>query len=309
MANAKEIQNRISSIRDTMKITKAMYMISSTKLKKARKSMEDTEPYFYGLRSEISRVLRHMPEFEHIFFDNRQKDKKETYKKRGYLVITADKGMAGAYNHNVLKMTQERIEKDEDFKLFVVGELGRQYFAQRDIPVTENFYYTAQNPSLHRARMISERIIEMYLAEELDEVYVIFTRMGRGVTEENECYQLLPLAHENFYQKLPADIALEMYQEEFQISPSPEAVIEALVPNYLTGFIYGALVESYSCEQNARMMAMDAATKSAEDMLRELSIMYNRVRQSAITQEITEVCGGANALKRKKMDAKKKGER
>lgn len=300
MANVTEIQNRISSIRDTMKITKAMYMISSTKLKKARKSLEETEPFFYGIQSEISRVLRHMPEFEHIYFDNRVKDLKEKVKKKGYIVVTADKGMAGAYNHNIIKMTEQMISKDEDYKLFVVGELGRQYFTQHDIPISENFYYTAQNPTLHRARMISERINELYLQEELDEVYIIYTKMDRGISEETECYQILPLKPEHFNKKLPAEVALEMYQEEFVISPSPKEVLNAIVPNYLTSFVYGALVESFSCEQNARMMAMDAATKSAEDMLKELSVAYNRIRQSAITQEITEVIGGAKALKRKK---------
>lgn len=304
MASITEIRNRMNSIQDTMKITKAMYMISSTKLRKAKQNLEDDEPYFYGLQSGISRVLRHMPEFQHIYFDNRDKDLRETYKNKGYLVITADKGMAGAYNHNVLKMTQELIANEEHYKLFVVGELGRQYFAQHDIPVTENFYYTAQNPTLHRARMIAERIIQMYLEEELDEVYIVYTKMGRGNVEENECYQILPLQHEDFQTKMPTDVQLEMYQEEFVLSPSPEAIIDAIVPNYLTGFVYGALIESFCCEQNARMMAMDAATKSAEDMLKDLSVQYNRVRQSAITQEITEVCGGANALKRKKKQKK-----
>lgn len=300
MANATEIQNRIKSIQDTRKITSAMYLISSTKMRKARQSLEDTQPFFFELQSEIRRIFRHFPQMEHIFFDNRPKDMQETVKKKGYIVVTADKGLAGAYNHNILKKTEEIIAKDVDYSLFVVGELGRQYFAGRGIPIKEQFLYTAQNPTLHRARTITERIIDLYLTEELDEVYVIYTWMTGKMEEEVVVERLLPLEHEKFQTRIPNEILMNTYQEEFQIEPSPKVILNHIVPNYITGYIYGALVESYSCEQNARMMAMDAATKNADQMLRELSIMYNRVRQSAITQEITEVIGGAKALKRKK---------
>ncbi len=128
MANAKEIQNRIKSIQDTMKITRAMYMMSSMKLRKAKQKLEDTEPFFFGLQEQISSILYHFPDMTHLYFDNRQKDLQETVKKRGYIVITGDKGMAGAYNHNVLKEAQKLAKQSEDYKLYVVGELGRQFF-------------------------------------------------------------------------------------------------------------------------------------------------------------------------------------
>lgn len=300
MANATEIQNRIKSIQDTRKITSAMYLISSTKMRKARQSLEDTQPFFYELQSEIRRIFRHFPKMEHIFFDNRPKDLTETVKKKGYIVVTADKGLAGAYNHNVLKKTEEIIADEEDYSLFVVGELGRQYFTGRHIPIKESFLYTAQNPTLHRARTIAERLIGLYLEEQLDEVYVIYTWMSGKMEEEVEVQKLLPLEHAKFETKIPTELLMNTYHEEFQLEPSAEVILNHIVPNYITGFIYGALIESYSCEQNARMMAMDSATKNADKMLKELSVLYNRVRQSAITQEITEVIGGAKALKRKK---------
>ena len=245
MANAKEIQDRMKSINDTLKITNAMYMISSSKLKKSKKMLSDTEPYFFTLQSEMSRILRHLPDIEDIYFKTNE-EKKPEERMVGYIVITADKGLAGSYNHNVLKLAEE--------------------------------------------------LLELYRKEELDEVYIIYTSMVNAIQEETQIRQLLPLKKASFNVKLPADIPME----ELALKPSPEAVMDRIVPDYVVGFIYGALVESYSCEQNARMMAMEAATKSAKDMLHELDILYNRARQAAITQEITEVIAGAKAQKRKK---------
>ncbi len=298
MANTREIQSRMKSIRDTMKITNAMYMISSTKLRKARRELEETEPYFYTLQTMLSRIIRHIPKMEHAYFgDGRESEGK----KCAYLVVTGDKGMAGAYNHNVLKMTEEQLEKAESYSLFVVGEVGRQYFHGRKIPVEEHFLYTAQNPTMHRARLIAGKLLEMYESGQADEVYMIFTTMKNAVQTETELVRLLPLSKGDFQiPKLP----LSVYQEEFFFQPSPEAVLNHVVPNYISGYVYGALMESYCSEHSARMTAMQAANDSAQEMIRELSIQYNRMRQAAITQEITEVVSGAKAQKRKKKRVK-----
>ena len=262
MANTKEIQKRMKSIQDTMKITSAMYMISSAKLRSAKQKLENTEPYFYALQSAISRLLRHIPDAKSRYFHQRE-EIPDDKKRRGYIVITADKGLAGAYNHNVIKMAHE---------LFV------------------------QNPSLHRARVITERILELYNNNELDEVYIIYTKMENSFSMEAEMMKLLPLVKEDFMGKAPVDI----YQEEIKADTSMQDILEHVVPNYVNGFIYGALVESFASEHNSRMMAMQAATDSAKEMLQTLSIEYNRVRQAAITQQITEVIGGAKAQKKKK---------
>ena len=177
MANAKEIQDRIKSIQDTMKITKAMYMMSSMKLRKAKQKLENTEPYFTSLQEQIKDILYHYPDMQHLYFDKRNKDMKETVKKKGFVIVTGDKGMAGAYNLNVLKKARELIDQAEDYRLFVVGELGRQFFKSQGYPVEEKFVYSANNPSIHRARMMTEYIIDLYQKEELDEVYIILTRM------------------------------------------------------------------------------------------------------------------------------------
>lgn len=299
MANTREIKSRMNSIQDTMKITNAMYMISSTKLRKAKKNLEETEPYFYTLQSMIARIMRHLPDVENPFFQIRKAPEERV---KAFVVITADKGLAGAYNHNVLKMAQEQIEKCSNYRLFVVGELGRQYFKNKNIPVAEQFHYTAQNPSLHRARIITETLLEQFREGEIDEVYVIYTSMKNSMTTETEMMQILPMEKKEF---VPREaMTAGIFQEELLFNPSPDAVLENIVPDCVMGYLYGALIESFCSEQNARMMAMEAANKSASAMIHDLSIEYNRVRQAMITQEITEVISGAKAQKKKKQAKK-----
>ncbi len=284
-----------------MKITKAMYLISSTKLQKAKKNLADTEPFFYGLQDQISRILRHTVGFEHHYFGNRAEDTERGVRNIAYIVVSADKGLAGAYNHNVFKTAEALIAKNpEKSKLYIIGELGRQYFTSHGYSITEEFRYTAQNPTMRRARVITERIMELYDNDQLDEVHIIYTRMINSLNSEVDNMQLLPLKKTDFKLDIPAAALAGTYQEEFHMIPSEKDVFERIVPNYVTGIIYGALIESYSSEQNARMQAMQSATDSAEKMMHDLSIQYNRVRQSAITQEITEVVGGARALQRNK---------
>jgi len=294
MANAREIQSRMKSIQDTMKITNAMYMISSSKLKRAKKVLYDTEPYFYAIQTALTRILRHFPDIENPYFDTRPEVTPQN-RKIGYIVVTADKGLAGSYNHNIIKLAQECLDKGGNNELFILGMIGRQYFKKKDIEIAEQFHYTVQKPSMSRARRISERVMDLFLNRELDEVHIIYTRMVSGIQTEAEVVQLLPL-QKSIFNKVPTDIPTE----QIAFSPSPTAVINSIAPNYVSGFIYGALVESYSSEQSQRMMAMEAATKSAKDMIHDLAIIYNRVRQAAITQEITEIVSGAKAQKNKK---------
>jgi F-type H+-transporting ATPase subunit gamma len=204
--------------------------------------------------------------------------------------------MAGAYNHNVLKAAEEKMKQVDEYKLYVLGELGRHYFEKHDIQIEEQFHYAVQKPTLDRARRIMETILEEYRQGNLDEVYIVFTKMENAISEEVQCEKLLPMKKSDYSIKVPAGTILE----NFKFQPSPEAVMDRIVPDYLVGFIYGALVESFSSEQNARMLAMQSASDSAKSMLSDLDIQYNRARQAAITQEITEVSAGAKAQKRKK---------
>lgn len=303
MANIREIQSRMKSIQDTMKITNAMYMISSTKLRKARKSLEKTEPYFFTLQSMVTSIVKDSHQKENIYFDQRDKKKPED-KIIALVVVTADKGLAGSYNHNVLKKTLEYIKKCKNYKLFVVGETGRRFFKNRHISVEEYFHYTAQNPSLHRARVISEIILEQFKSGDIDEAYIIYTSMKNSITTEISTMRLLPLIQEDLLDDEADKTGL--YNEEILFNPSAEVVLNNIVPDYVMGYIYGALVESFCSEHNARMMAMEAANKNATAMVRNLSTEFNRVRQAMITQEITEIIAGAKAQKKKKK-ARKEG--
>jgi len=294
MANTKEIKDRINSIKETQKITNAMYLISSTKLRKAKKELENTEPYFYGMQAMTERLSRHISGVNSIYFRNYDDDI-ENERTVAFLVITADKGLAGSYNHNVLKLTEEEMSKYKNTKLFVVGELGRKYFENKHIPIDEEFLYTAQNPTLHRSRVITLRLLELFETEQIQELYIVYTIMVSSAEMQPMLHRLLPLKQASIM-NIPADV----YQEEFQLIPSPEDVIKAVVPNCINGYIFSALVESFCCEQSARMSAMQSANDSANQILHTLNIRYNRVRQAAITQEITEVCSGARAQRQRK---------
>lgn len=298
MANAKEIKERMSSIQETKKITNAMYLISSSKMRQAKKKLADTEPFFFAMREEIARILRHVPDMHSHFFDRREKKAPEE-RKVGCVVVTADKGLAGAYNHNVIREVETLLKEPGQYKLFVLGELGRQYFKKReDIRLDTSFRYTVQDPTLYRARVIMSEIVDQFERGELDDVYIIYTQMVNAMQVETERLKLLPLARTDF--ALANRISLAgVYQEGMVLYPSAHSVMDSIVPNYISGMIYGCLVESYCSEQNSRMQAMQNATDSASKMLGELNITYNRVRQADITQELTEVIGGANAQKRK----------
>ena len=159
-----------------------------------------------------------------------------------------------------------------------------------------SFRYTVQKPTMHRARLIADEVVRAFIERELDEVRIIFTQMQSAVSMETMNMQLLPLKKANFQ---PKEIPVDTYQEELVFSPSADVVLDTMIPDYITGLIYGCLVEAYASENNARMMAMQSSTDSAGEMLKDLSVQYNRARQAAITQEITEVIGGAKAQKRK----------
>ncbi|MDE5984508.1 MAG: ATP synthase F1 subunit gamma [Eubacterium sp.] len=292
MANSREIQARMKSIKDTMKITNAMCMISSSKLQKARRDLKNTEPYFYAIQESLAKILDLSPDTGNEFFDKRESIPARE-RKQGYIVVTADKGMAGAYNHNVIKIAEKEALSDNKNMLFVVGQVGRRYFEKKNIPIDINFKYTAQNPNMNRARIISEKVVDLFRTGELDEVYIVYTRMINSVTFNAEIKQLLPLKRS----KLEAD-GKNNYQQCY-FAPDIDTVFANIVPNYVAGYVYGALVESYCSEHNARMMAMQTATDAASDMLRGLSIEFNRARQAAITQEITEVIAGSKAQKNK----------
>lgn len=291
MASIKEIRTHIKSVEQTLKITNAMYLISSSNLRKARKQLTDVEPFFQKIETTISDILHHSPEINHIFFDKRPSILPQD-RKIGYIVVTGDKGLAGAYNHNILKLAEQKMSQYPNTSLFVVGQVGRSYFQEHGVPIGGEFLYTAQDPTVSRARDIAEPLLDLYLGGQLDEVYMIFTKMVNSFQMEPTIHKLLPLDPDVFpeYEK-----NRDAYNRDVVYVPSVKAVMDRLVPGYIEGDIFGALVESYCSEQNARMTAMKSSSDNARTMLQNLNLAYNRARQAAITQEITEVVGGAQA--------------
>ena len=290
MAGTREIKAHIRSVQDTQKITNAMYLIASTKLRRARRSLDQTMPYFHALRGGIKRIFRVSAELDSRYFYpvGHTGHLDGTY---GCLVITADKGLAGAYNKNVIRQARRLLERHGDTKLFVVGEYGRRFFDQHQIPIEHSFLYTAQNPTLERAREICVRLLEPYDRGELSEIFIVYTDMQGSMNAQAQIARLLPFHRAEFATPREEQAA----ESVFEFVPSITAVLDHEVQSYLTGYIYSALIDSFCAEQNARMMAMDAANRNAEKLLGELSLQYNRVRQAAITQEISEVSSGAQA--------------
>ena len=303
MASTSEIRRRIANVRETQKITHAMYLISQAKLRRAKEELERTRPYFNALRTEIKRIFRVDESVESRYFSPEDAADLDqgTY---GLLVITADKGLAGAYNQNVIRRAQAMMEQHPDVKLYVVGEYGRRWFQQKHIPIKSSFLYTAQNPTLHRAREISSVLLEGYDTGRLSKIIVIYTDLKNGLEESVKETRLLPL-HRHQFGTPDAERAV---LRPFEFSPTVSQVLDHVVGSYVSGFIYSALVDSFCSEQSARMAAMDSADRNAQELLDQLSLEYNRARQAAITQEITEVSAGARARARQKKRTEKEGE-
>ncbi len=303
MSGLREISGRIRSVRDTRKITNAMYMISQTKLRKAKKEAEENNPYFEALEDLFDGIVNSCDHLQHRFTDTRD-EKKAGDRAHAVIVVTADKGLAGAYNHNVIKLTEETFFKgDENIILYVVGEEGRQHFAHKKIHIEGQFKYTAQNPSLHRARVICDKMIDEFLSGRVDDVSIVYTGMKDQMTSEARVRHLLPFATAEAKKDSESQSS---YDNDLNFQPSPAQVMDIIVPDILTGYIYSALVDSYCSEQNDRMMAMDNADRNADEMVRTLSIQYNRERQAMITREITEVASGAKAQRKAKEARKEK---
>ena len=296
MASTSEIRRRIGSVRQTQKITHAMYLISQAKLRKAKQELDNTRPYFQALQTEIGRVFNADSTIESRYLIPADPNAKPLPGVPACLLITADKGLAGAYNQNVIRQGQQLMAEHPGTALYVVGEYGRRWFAQRGVPVEKSFLYTAQNPTLDRARHIAELLLERCDAGEISSVWIIYTDMKNGLEATVHQAQVMPLHRERFHAAAAATAGDAVYE----FVPSAKAVLDNAVRSCLTGYIYSALVDSFCSEQSTRMTAMNAADQNAEELLKDLSVQFNRARQAAITQEITEVSAGERAQRSKK---------
>ena len=276
--STKEIKTRIRSMESTRQITKAMEMVASAKLRKAQAQAFDCRPYFETLYGVIWDIVKQSEELSSPYLTVR------TGKKAAYVVISGDRGLAGGYNSNVMKLYLAECEGKEPVVL-PLGKKGADYFKHHNIPTMTEAYTVAENVSVGDCFTLAKQLCKGYLNGEYDAVYVVYTNFRSVLSQQPECLQLLPL------QKKPCEE--KTCSRQIVYEPDCETVFAAIVPEYLGGVLYGALCESRASEQAARRTAMDAATQNAQEMIEGLSLQFNRARQAAITQEITEIVAGS----------------
>lgn len=290
MPGAQEIKSRINGIAETKKITDAMYMISSVKMRKAKKEVEKTEPYFNALKEQIEGLLEYFPKTHNRYFHT-DKPREGEHMKHGILLVTSDKGLAGGYNHTAIKVAEAYMSRHPETVVFIIGEYGRQHFLSKKLKFEESFNYSAAFPSVWESRIICTDLLDYYDKGILDEINIIYTDYSAGKQGECKTMCLLPLERSNFHSS-----SRVKNSGEKEFFPDPDTVLNGIIPSYLTGYIYSCLVDSYCSEQEARMTAMSTAGNNADEMLRKLKVQYNRIRQATITREMTEITSGAKAL-------------
>ena len=275
--STKDIKNRIRSMESTRQITKAMEMVAASKLRHAQAQVLNARPYFETLYSVIRDIAATGGQEDCAYFQQR------THRKRLYVVIAGDRGLAGGYNSNILKLVLSDLEGKEATVL-PIGKKAVDFFTGKDIPVLTRSYAEAASVSIGDCFSVAKLLSKGFLAEEFDEVYVAYTDFISVLSQTPRLLKLLPLTPSPEEGSGSAEILYE---------PDPQEVLRTIVPEYLGGVLYGALCESRASEQAARRTAMDSATQNAEDMIADLSLKFNQARQAAITQEITEIVAGS----------------
>ena len=277
--STKEIKNRIRSMESTKQITKAMEMVAASKLRRAQAQVLASRPYFEILYSTIHDIVASNRELNSPYLEARP------VRKVMYVVIAGDRGLAGGYNSNILKLVQSEIA-GKDAMVLPIGKKAVDYFRSRNIPALTERYAEAAEISIGDCFSIAKQLSKAYLAGEFDEIHVAFTNFVSVLSQTPASLRLLPLIH----QETDSD---RVSGNGIVYEPGSEEVFAAIVPEYLGGVLYGALCESRASEQAARRSAMDSATQNADEMIADLSLKFNRARQAAITQEITEIVAGS----------------
>ncbi|MDR1099824.1 MAG: ATP synthase F1 subunit gamma [Treponema sp.] len=292
MANLRDVRLRMRAIRQTLQVTKAMNLISTAKLRKGRRVLEDTEPFFRRIQKSMWDILAGAGRVESEFLTSGRSKNPHT----AIVAITSDKGLAGGYNANIFRQVSDLCGRVSNPLLILIGSIGYRYFINSPYLILENFSFHSQIPTMENAREIADYIVSQYLWGMFDEIHIVYTHMHSAVKLLPRERQLLPLDAEKMHTELSRDEGQNRVELHFEFLPSKTAVFDALVPFYIRGIVYGSLVEAYVSEQSARMAAMDEASKNAEDMLSVLQINYNRTRQAGITQEVSEIVSGSAAL-------------
>ena len=282
MASMRDIKRRRSSIQGTQQITKAMKLVSTVKLQRARASAERSKDYFTCMYDTVSSILSRVGNLDHRYLQPGKSAKKAV------VVITSNRGLAGGYNSNVVKLiTGHESWKKEDIVVYAIGNKGRDALNRNGYEIRESLPQLIEEPSYADAKKLSDRLLTAFAADEIGEIYLAYTSFKNTVSHIPTLLKLLPVEVEDAGEESDALMNFE---------PEDTEALDMIVPKYITSLIYGAMKEAVASENGARMQAMDNATSNAEEMIADLSLKYNRARQGSITQELTEIIAGAEAL-------------
>jgi F-type H+-transporting ATPase subunit gamma len=289
MATMREIKGRIRSVTTTQKTTKAMNLVSSSKLARAKAKLVKSTPFFNQMRKVIGNIISVNEDFGHRYFEKR------TASKSLVIVIANDRGLCGGYNNNICKLAAELGDsleaRGKQVSYFCIGNKSRDFFRRRESDITDWQNGISENPFYEDAQEITDKILPLYLAGTVDEVHICYTQFVSAITYIPRAVKILPLYEADFLDAAEAGANLIKFE------PSPYQVLDYVVPKYLAAITLEALSTSAASGQAATMTAMDSATENAGNIIDNLTLLYNRARQAAITQEISEIVGGANALK------------
>ena len=286
MASMRDIKRRKSSIQSTQQITKAMKLVSTVKLQKAKNRAEQTDPYFNYMYKTVSSMLARSGNIDHPYLTAGDS------KKKAVVVITSNRGLAGGYNSNIVKLITGSDFDKEDLDIYAVGGKGAETLERRGYHIADLQTEMMEAPTYPDAASLCNRVLYAFNSGEDGEINMAYTQFKNTVSQEAKLIKLLPVEIEPDSEENQASDSNILMNYE----PNEEEALDMIIPKYVTSLFYGALVEAVASENGARMQAMDSATSNAEEMISDLSLKYNRARQGSITQELTEIIAGANAI-------------
>ena len=284
MASMRDIKRRKSSISSTQQITKAMKLVSTVKLQKARAHAESTDPYFNYMYKTVSSMLAKSGNIDHPYL------KQGESRRKAVVVITSNRGLAGGYNSNIVKLITHGDLIKDDLDIYAIGAKGEEALLSKGYNIVKSAPQMMEDPEYDDAAVLCKEVLKSFADGEVGEIYLAYTHFKNTVTQEAKLIKLLPVERDT------DEAAQDKSGVLMNFEPNEEEAINLIIPKYVTSLFYGALVESCASENGARMQAMDSATSNAEEMIDDLTLKYNRARQGSITQELTEIIAGANAI-------------
>ncbi|MEG0806316.1 MAG: ATP synthase F1 subunit gamma [Lachnospiraceae bacterium] len=284
MASMKDIKRRKGSIQSTQQITKAMKLVSTVKLQKAKIHAEESNPYFNHMYNTVTSMLARSGNIDHPYLRAGES------KRKAVVLISSNRGLAGGYNANISKLVLNFGFNKEDVDIYAIGNKGKEYMESRGYSISGDYPHVIESPCYSEAAEICNQILESFAKGEIGEIYLAYTHFKNTVVHQPKLLKLLPVEFD--------DVEIEETEQKILMNyePSEEDALNLIIPKYITSLFYGALVEAVASENGARMQAMDSATSNAEDIISDLTLKYNRARQGTITQELTEIIAGAEAI-------------